>query len=126
MKLTPDRLRNILCKREPRCVGAQLFLCRAKMGPARGEHATYGLVGKYIESCALPARRLDIRCKGHPLPCCQLDTNQRVTHTVVTEKKLLSGVLAHIRQRPKHLPSPKAETSGQKSGYRPMSRKPDV
>lgn len=69
LNLAPDRLRDVLCKREQRYVGAQLtFSFERQRIMLEENEVTRGLVGRYVETYALADGRLDVRWKGHSLP----------------------------------------------------------
>jgi hypothetical protein len=81
LNLAPDRLRDVLCKREQRYVGAQLtFSFERQRIMLEETEVTRGLVGRYVETYALADGRLDVRWKGHSLPYRVFDKDQRVTH----------------------------------------------
>ncbi|WOS64452.1 ISNCY family transposase [Sinorhizobium fredii] len=125
LNLMPDRLKEILCKREQRYVGAQLtFSYERKRIMLEENEVTRGLVGRYVETYAFADGRLDVRWKGHSLPYKTFDKDQRVTHAAITENKRLSDVLAYIKERQDQLPSPKVRTNSEKNGYTPRGRKP--
>ncbi|MCZ4093344.1 ISNCY family transposase [Sinorhizobium psoraleae] len=125
LNLMPDRLKDILCKREQRYVGTQLtFSYERKRIMLEENEVTRGLVGRYVETYAFADGRLDVRWKGHSLPYKTFDKDQRVTHAAITENKRLSDVLAYIKERQEQLPSPKVRTNSDKNGYTPRGRKP--
>ncbi len=100
MNLAPDRLRDVLCKREQRYVGAQLtFSFERQRIMLEETEVTRGLVGRYVETYAYADGRLDVRWKGRSLPYRVFDKDQRVTHAAITENKRLSDVLAYIKER---------------------------
>lgn len=69
MNLAPDRLQEILCKREQRYVGAQLtFSFERQRIMLEETDVTRGLVGRYVETYAYADGRFDVRWKGHSLP----------------------------------------------------------
>ncbi|MBP1886597.1 ISNCY family transposase [Sinorhizobium mexicanum] len=125
LNLVPDRLKDILCKREQRYVGAQLtFSFERKRIMLEENEVTRGLVGRYVETYAFADGRLDIRWKGHSLSYRVFDKDQRVTHAAITENKRLSDVLAYIKERQEQLPKPEVKTNSEKMGYQPRGRKP--
>ncbi|MEY9195307.1 hypothetical protein ABIA16_000423 [Sinorhizobium fredii] len=125
LNLAPDRLRDVLCKREQRYVGAQLTFSYERQRIMFEEtEVTRGLVGRYVETYAYADGRLDVRWKGHSLPYRVFDKDQRVTHAAIIENKRLSDVLAYIKERQDQLPSPKVKTNSEKIGYTPRGRKP--
>ncbi|PDT82092.1 ISNCY family transposase [Sinorhizobium sp. BJ1] len=125
LNIMSDRLKEILCKREQRYVGAQLtFSYERKRIMLEENEVTRGLVGRYVETYAFADGRLDVRWKGHSLPYRVFDKDQRVTHAAITENKRLSDVLAYIKERQEQLPPPKVKTNSEKNGYTPRGRKP--
>ncbi len=67
LNLAPDRLTEILCKREQRYVGSQLtFSFERKRNMLEETDVTRGLVGQYVETYAYADGRLDVRWKGLP------------------------------------------------------------
>ena len=112
LNLAPDRLTEILCKREQRYVGSQLtFSFERKRIMLEESEVTRGLVGKYVETYAYADGRLDIRWKGHSLPYTVFDKEQRVTHAAITENKRLGDVLAYIRERQEEDDKPKVKSN---------------
>jgi transposase len=125
LNIVPDRLKEILCKREQRYVGAQLtFSFERKRIMLEESEVTRGLVGRYVETYAFADGRLDVRWKGHSLPYRVFDKDQRVTHAAITENKRLSDVLAYIKERQDQQPKPDVKTNSEKIGYKPRGRKP--
>ncbi|PSJ49993.1 ISNCY family transposase [Pseudaminobacter soli (ex Li et al. 2025)] len=125
LNLMADRLKDILCKREQRYVGAQLTFSYERQRILLEENAvTRGLVGRYVETYAYADGRLDVRWKGHSLPYWVFDKDQRVTHAAITENKRLSDVLAYIKERQQQLPPLKVRTNSEKNGYVPRARGP--
>ncbi|EJB07058.1 integrase family protein [Rhizobium leguminosarum bv. trifolii WSM597] len=118
MNLAPDRLREILCKREQRYVGAQLtFSFERKRIMLAESEVTRGLAGRYVETYAYADDRLDVRWKGHSLPYKVFDKDQRVTHAAITENKRLGDVLAYIKARQEQQAKPDVKTNSEKNGY---------
>lgn len=125
LNLAPDRLRDVLCKREQRYVGAQLTFSYERRRILLDENeVTRGLVGRYVETYAFADGRLDVRWKGHSLPYRVFDKDQRVTHAAITENKRLGEVLAYIKEGQDERPAPKVKTNSEKIGYTPRGRKP--
>ncbi|NTZ63596.1 ISNCY family transposase [Agrobacterium tumefaciens] len=125
MNLAPDRLREILCKREQRYVGSQLTFSYERRRIMLDENdVTRGLVGKYVETYAYADGRLDVRWKGHSLPYTVFDKDQRVTHAAITENKRLGDVLAYIKERQDEQEKPTVKSNSDKNGYTPRARKP--
>lgn len=125
MNLAPDRLSEILCKREQRYVGSQLtFSYERKRIILEETDVTRGLVGKYVETYAYADGRLDVRWKGYALPYTVFDKDQRVTHAAITENKRLGDVLAYIKERQDEQVKPTVQTNSDKIGYKSRGRKP--
>ncbi|WP_041678646.1 ISNCY family transposase [Rhizobium etli] len=118
MNLAADRLREILCKREQRYVGAQLtFSFERKRIMLEESDVTRGLAGRYVETYAYADGRLDVRWKGHSLPYKVFDKDQRVTHAAIVENKRLGDVLAYIKERQEQQSKPDVKTNSEKNGY---------
>jgi hypothetical protein len=125
LNLAPDRLTEILCKREQRYVGAQLtFSFERQRIMLQETEVTRGLVGRYVETYAYADGRLDVRWKGHSLPYRVFDKDQRVTHAAITENKRLGDVLAYIKERQDERDKPDVKTNSEKLGYVKRGRKP--
>ncbi|KQV16759.1 transposase [Rhizobium sp. Root1203] len=125
MNLAPDRLAEILCKREQRYVGSQLTVSFERQRIMLEEtEVTRSLAGRYVETYAYADGRLDVRWKGYSLPYKVFDKDQRVTHAAITENKRLSDVLSYIKERQDQMPVPKVKTNSEKRGYTPRGRKP--
>ncbi|MBU1315498.1 MAG: ISNCY family transposase [Alphaproteobacteria bacterium] len=125
LNLAPDRLTEILCKREQRYVGSQLtFSFERKRIMLQETEVTRGLVGLYVETYAYADGRLDVRWKGYSLPYTVFDKDQRVTHAAITENKRLGDVLAYIKERQEEQVKPKVKTNSERIGYKPTGRKP--
>lgn len=125
MNLAPDRLAEILCKREQRYVGSQLtFSFERKRIMLEENDVTRGLVGRYVETYAYADGRLDVRWKGHCLPYTMFDKDQLVTHAAITENKHLGEVLAYIKERQDQQVKPIVKTNSDKNGYVKRARGP--
>jgi hypothetical protein len=125
LNIMADRLKEILCKREQRYVGAQLTFSYERKRIMLEENAMErGLVGRYVETYAYADGRLDVRWKGHSLPYRVFDKDQRVTHAAITVNKRLSDVLAYSKERQEQLSAPKVKTNSEKNGYTPRGCKP--
>ena len=125
LNLAPDRLRDVLCKREQRYVGSQLtFSFERQRVMLEETEVTRGLVGRYVETYSHADGRLDVRWKGHSLPYRVFDKDQRVTHAAITENKRLGDVLEFIRERQDQMRPPKVKTNSEKLGYKPRRTKP--
>lgn len=125
LNLAPDRLAEILCKREQRYVGAQLTCSYERKRIMLDEsELTRGLVGRYVETYAYADGRLDVRWKGYSLPYTVFDKDQRVTHAAITENKRLGDVLTYIKERQEQSTPPKVKTNSEKNGYVKRARGP--
>jgi len=125
LNLAPDRLTEILCKREQRYVGSQLtFSFERKRIMLEETEVTRGLVGRYVETYAYADGRLDVRWKGYCLPYTVFDKDQRVTHAAITENKRLGELLAYIKERQEQQDKPVVKSNSDKNGYKPRGRKP--
>ncbi|MBW0371447.1 ISNCY family transposase [Ensifer adhaerens] len=125
MNLAPDRLAEILCKREQRYVGAQLtFSFERQRIMLEETEVTRGLVGRYVETYAYADGRLDVRWKGHSLSYRVFDKDQRVTHAAITENKRLGELLTYIKERQEQQTKPAVKTNSEKNGYVRRARGP--
>lgn len=125
LNLAPERLGEILCKREQRYVGAQLtFSFERKRIMLEETEVTRGLAGRYVETYAYADGRLDVRWKGYSLPYRTFDKDQRVTHAAITENKRLGDVLAYIKERQEQQTKPDVKTNSEKNGYVRRARGP--
>jgi transposase len=125
LNLAPDRLTEILCKREQRYVGSQLtFSFERKRIMLQETEVTRGLVGRYVETYAYADGRLDVRWKGCSLPYTVFEKDQRVTHAAITENKRLGDVLAYIKERQEQQDEPKVKSNSDKNGYVKRARGP--
>ncbi|ANK94266.1 ISNCY family insertion sequence transposase domain-containing protein (plasmid) [Rhizobium sp. N6212] len=118
VNLAPDRLKEILCKREQRYVGSQLtFSFERKRIMLVESEVTRGLAGRYVETYAYADGRLDVRWKGHSLPYKVFDKDQRVTHAAIVENKRLGDVLAYIKERQEQQSKPVVKSNSEMNGY---------
>lgn len=125
LNVVPDRLREILCKREQRYVGEQLtFSYERKRIMLEENNITRGLVGKYIDTYAFADGRLEMRWKGLPLPYKMFDMDQRVTHAAITENKRLSDVLSVIKAQQDQMQPSTVKTNSEIISYKKRGRKP--
>lgn len=125
LNLAPDRLTEILCKREQRYVGSQLtFSFERRRIMLEETEVTRGLVGRYVETYAYADGRLEVRWKGYCLPYTVFDKEQRVTHAAITENKRLGDVLAYIKERQEQQDKPKVKSNSDKNGYVKRARGP--
>ena len=125
LNIVPDRMRDILCKREQRYVGEQLaFSYERKRIMLEENEITRGLVGKYIDTYAFADGRLEMRWKGIALPYKMFDKDQRITHAAVTENKRLGDVLSVIKAQQDPSPPPRVKTNSEVIAYQKRERKP--
>ncbi|MBB6489610.1 ISNCY family transposase [Rhizobium lusitanum] len=125
LNLAPDRLTEILCKREQRYVGSQLtFSFERQRIMLEETEVTRGLVGRYVETYAYADGRLEVRWQGYSLPYTVFDKDQRVTHAAITENKRLGDVLAYIKERQEQQDKPKVKSNSDKNGYVKRARGP--
>lgn len=125
LNLAPDRLTEILCKREQRYVGSQLtFSFERQRIMLEETEVTRGLVGRYVETYAYADGRLEVRWKGYSLPYTVFDKDQRVTHAAITENKRLGDVLAYIKERQEQQDKPTVKSNSDKNGYVKRARGP--
>jgi hypothetical protein len=118
LNLVPDRLREILCRREQRYVGQQLTLSfeRKRLMLARTA-LTEGLAGRHVDLFIFADGRVDVRWKGLSLPYTVFDKAQRVSQAAVVENKRLGEVLAFIRAQ-QETPRPvRIQTNSERIGY---------
>lgn len=125
LNMPPDRLRDVLCKREQRYVGQQLsFSYERRQIMLEKNDISCGLVGKYVDIHEFADGRLDVRWKACSLPYTVFDKEQRVTHTAITENKRLGEVLSWIRaQQDEARPAPKIKTNSEQNAYRKRGTK---
>jgi transposase len=126
LNIRPDRLQDILCRREQRHVSRDLALSydRLRIMLEQNE-TTVGLVGKYVDTYAFADGRLEVRWQGLSLPYRAFDKDQRVSQAAIVENKRLGEVLAFIkRQQDQQPPPPRVMTNSEKIGYRKTGRKP--
>jgi transposase len=125
LNMAPDRLRDVLCKREQRHVGQQLsFSYERRQIMLEKNDISCGLSGRYVDIYEFADGRLEVRWKACSLPYRVFDKDQRVTHAAITENKRLGEVLSWIKERQDQLPSPKVRTNSDKNGNTPRGRKP--
>lgn len=126
LNVAPDRLRDVLCKREQRYVGQQLsFSYERKQIILEKNDISCGLVGKYVDIHEFADGQLEVRWKACSLPYTVFDKEQRVTHTAITENKRLGEVLSWIKsQQDEARPAPKIKTNSEQTAYKKRGRKP--
>jgi AraC-like DNA-binding protein len=118
LNVKTDRLTDILCHREQRCVSEQLTMSydRKQIILARSE-LSEGLGGKYVDLYEFPDGTLEVRSKGHSLPYRLFSKDQRMSHTAVVENKRLSHALTIIKAQQDIKNETKIKTNSEKIGY---------
>ena len=89
---------------------------------------TRRLAGKYVDTYAFPDGRYEVRHKGVPLAYRVFDLDQRVASGVVTGRKELGAVLAHIQEMQAALPAKptrRVPINKQATQYRTTGRRND-
>jgi transposase len=125
LNLAPDRLRDILCRRELRHVGQQLTLSfERKRIMLEQNEVTMGLAGQYVDTYAFADGRLDVRWKGISLPYRVFDKDQRVSQAAIVENKRLGEVLAFIKRQQDQRVALRLMTNSERKGYQKTGRKP--
>jgi transposase len=126
LNVAPDRLRDVLCKRELRCVSQQLsFSYERRQFMLERNDMSIELPGKYVDIYEFPDGRIDVRWKACSLPYMVFDKEQRVTHTAITENKRLGEVLSWIKAaQDEARPAPKIKTNSEQVQYQKRGRKP--
>jgi hypothetical protein len=126
LNVAPDRLRDVLCKREQRYVGQQLsFSYERRQIMLEKNDVSIGLVGKYVDVYEFADGRVDIRWKACSLPYAIFDKEQRVAHTAITENKRLGEVLGWIKaQQDEARPAPTIKSNSEQIQYQKRGRKP--
>ena len=114
----PDRLRDILCRREQRYVGQQLTLSfeQKRIMLAQTE-LTSGLAGRYVDLFVFADGRVDVRWKGLSLPYTVFDKEQRVSQAAIVENKRLGEVLAFIKAQQDARKPVRIKTKSEQMGY---------
>jgi hypothetical protein len=126
LNVSADRLRDILCHRELRYVGAQLTVSydRKRILLTRNE-VTETIAGQYVEIYHFADGQVDVRWKGLSLPYMAFDKEQRVSQATVVENKRLGAALAFIQaQQALPKPPPKVKSASEAGGYTRTGRKP--
>ena len=126
LNMSADRLRDILCHRVMRHVGAQLTLSydRKLIKLTRNE-VTEGIADHYVEIYHFADGQVDVRWKGVSLPYVVFDKEQRVSQAAVVENKRLGAALAFIKaQQEAPKPLPRVKSASEAGGYQRTGRKP--
>lgn len=125
LNVEPDRLRQILCRRDERFVSRQLALSYEKKRIIlEPNELSLSAVGKYVDLYEFGDGSLEIVKDGIPLPYTMFDKEQRVTHAAVTENKRLGEVLAFIKEQQEINPPKIRRVGKQRTRYEPTGRKP--
>jgi transposase len=125
LNLPPDRLRDILCRRELRYVGQQLTLSfERKLIMLEQNEVTIGLAGQYVDTYVFVDGRLDVRWKGVSLPYRMFDKDQRVAPAAIVGNKRLREVLAFIKSQQDQRAPPRLMTKSERMGYQKTGRQP--
>jgi hypothetical protein len=125
LNIEPDRLADVLCRRDERYVGNQLaFSYKRQRIILEENEVTRGLPGKCVDSYEYPDGRLEFRWKGVSFPYSVFDKDQRVTHAAITGNKRLGAVLEFIKEEQEKASPKKRRAGKQRSRYEPTGRKP--
>ena len=123
----PDRLADLLCWRDKRCVSQQLtFIYERRRYMLEKTELARGLVGEHVDTYAFPDGRFEARWKGLSLPYSVFDRDQQhVTHAAVTENKRLGEVLSWVKDQQDSAPppAPKVKTNSERVGYKSNGKK---
>ncbi|WP_410216909.1 ISNCY family transposase [Paracoccus sp. (in: a-proteobacteria)] len=125
VNLPASRLSDILCIRDQRQVGASLVVHyeRRKFILEDSDHAR-SAIGRYVETYAYAHRPFEIRWKGIQLPYRVFDpSQQRVTHTAITENKRLGDMLAFIKTQQDADPPLVGAVGKQRTRYTPTGKR---
>jgi len=126
LTVSPNRLRDILCHRVLRHVGAQLTMSYERKQIMLVRTAvTEGLVGQYVDIYHFADGQVDVRWKGVSLPYTVFDKEQRVTQAEIVENKRLGAALALVKamqDAPK--PPVRVKSNSEAGGYVSNARKP--
>ena len=117
------KLKDILCHREQRYIGAQLsFHYDRKQIILEQTEMSKGLAGKYVELYDYSDRPLEVRWKGVLLPYRAFRKDQRVSHTAIVENKRLGHALTLVKAQQDRKPETKVMTNSEKTGYKKNPR----
>ena len=125
LRVSTDRLRDILCHREQRYVSQQLTLSydRKRIMLERNGLAE-GAVGQHVDVYNFSDGRLEVRWKGVSLPYVVFDKDQRVSHTAIIENKRLGAALPTSRRNGIHSYPTRMKTNSETISYQRIGRKP--
>ena len=100
LNLPLDRLREILCWRDRRYVGAQLSFSYERRGIILDEtELTRRRPGQYVGTYAFPDGRFEASWKGISLPYRVFDKDQRIVQAEIVENKRLGEMLEHFPKK---------------------------
>ena len=117
------KLKDILCHREQRYIGAQLsFHYDRKQIILEQTELSKGLAGKYVELYDYSDRPLEVRWKGTLLPYRVFRKDQRVSHTAIVESKRLGHALTLVKAQQDRKRETKVMTNSEKTGYKKNPR----
>ena len=117
------KLKDILCHREQRYIGAQLsFHYDRKQIILEQTELSKGLAGKYVELYDYSDRPLEVRWKGTLLPYRVFRKDQRVSHTAIVESKRLGHALTLVKAQQDLKLATKVMTNSEKDGYKKRPR----
>ena len=126
LRVSADRLQDILCHREQRYVSQQLTISydRKRIMLDRSDFADKAAC-QHVDVYDFDDNRLEVRWKGVSLPFVVFDKDQRISHAAIVENKRLGAALAFIKaQRDADLPDPRIKTNSEATGYQRTGRKP--
>ena len=120
----PGRLKDILCYREQRYVGAQLsFHYDRKQIILERNEVSESLAGKYVELYDNADGTLEVRWNGISLPYRVFSKDQQVNHTAIVENKRLGHALALVKAQQDLQLATRVMTNSEKGGYRKRTRR---
>lgn len=125
LNVAPDRLRDVLCKREQRYVGQQLSFSYER-GKSCLRRTSFRAAWSASTSISTSSPTVGWTSDGERVPYLTPSlTKQRVTHTAITENKRLGEVLTWIKaQQDEARPPPKIRTNSEQSAYKKRGTKP--
>jgi hypothetical protein len=123
LNIAASRLRDILCHREQRYVGAQLsFHYDRKQIILECSDVSENLGGQYVELYDFIDRPMEVRWKRVSLPYRVFSKDQRVSHTAIVENKRLGHALALVKAQQDLRHTTRVMTNSEKTGYRKRTR----
>lgn len=123
LQMTHSRLRDILCHREHRYVGAQLtFHYDRKQIIFEQTDVAKGLAGRYVEIYDHFDRPMEVRWQGHILPYHVFNKDQTVRPAAIVENKRLRHALSIVKAKQDQKIDVKILTNSEKLGYKKRPR----